>query len=210
MKQSLPYHTLNESLNAITHGIGVLLSCIGLYLLILKGISISTLALITYCIYGTTLIILYLSSTLYHSFSQTTARSVLQRIDHASIFLLIAGTYTPYTLITVRGWFGITSTTLIWSFALFGVVYKVWWFKQFQGMSTALYIGMGWISLGLMYHLYQGLGIIGVLWLASGGIAFTVGTLFYRLKHLRYTHVVWHLFVLLGTLLMFASIYYYT
>lgn len=208
---SKKYLVFNEVLNAITHGIGVILSIVGLVFLVQKGLEYGGAVEVTsYTVYGSTLILLYLSSTLYHSLTFTRARKVFRVIDHCSIFLLIAGTYTPYTLITIGGRLGAILTSIIWLIALLGVVYKTVWFKKFQGLSVWLYIAMGWISLFFLNYLYQGLGTRGFIWLMAGGVAFTVGALFYRLKHVKYMHVVWHLFVLTGTVCMFFSIYLYT
>jgi len=208
---SRKYLITNEVLNAVTHGIGVILSIIALVFLVQKGLEAgSKLEITSYTVYGVSLILLYLSSTLYHSFTFTRARYVFRIIDHSSIFLLIAGTYTPYTLITIDGKLGVFLTTLIWTIAFLGVLYKTIWFKKFQGLSLWLYIAMGWISLFFMHYLYQGLGTNGFLWLLAGGLSFTVGALFYRLKHIKFMHVVWHLFVMSGTICMFFSIYLYT
>ncbi|GEK89759.1 hemolysin III [Alkalibacterium putridalgicola] len=208
---SRKYQITNEVLNAVTHGIGVILSIIALIFLVQKGLEMGgVLEVTSYTVYGVTLILLYLSSTLYHSFTFTRARYVFRIIDHSSIFLLIAGTYTPYTLITIGDKLGVFLTTLIWTIAFLGVLYKTIWFKKFQGLSLWLYIAMGWISLFFMHYLYQGLGTSGFLWLLAGGLSFTVGALFYRLKHIKFMHVVWHLFVMSGTICMFFSIYLYT
>ncbi|EXJ22606.1 hypothetical protein ADIAL_2192 [Alkalibacterium sp. AK22] len=205
------YLILNEVLNAVTHGVGVVLSIVGLIYLVQKGLEYGgALEVASYAIYGATLILLYLSSTLYHSLTFTRARQAFRIIDHCSIFLLIAGTYTPYTLITVGGGFGTVLTTLIWLIAVLGIVYKTVWFKKFQGLSVWLYISMGWLALFFLHSLYQGLGTAGFIWLVAGGLSFTVGALFYRLKHIKFMHVVWHLFVLTGTIFMFFSIYLYT
>ncbi|MER2064052.1 MAG: hemolysin III family protein [Alkalibacterium sp.] len=208
---SRKYLIANEILNAITHGVGVILSIIALVYLIQKGLEVGgALEVTSYTVYGVTLILLYLSSTLYHSFTFTRAKYIFRIIDHSSIFLLIAGTYTPYTLITIGGRLGVFLTTLIWTIAFLGVLYKTIWFKKFQGLSLWLYIAMGWISIFFMHYLYQGLGTNGFLWLLAGGLSFTVGALFYRLKHVKFMHVVWHLFVMAGTICMFFSIYLYT
>lgn len=209
-KVSKKYLITNEVLNAVTHGIAVVLSIIGLIFLIYKAVSLQDYThLISYIIYGSTLILLYLSSTLYHSFKFTKAKYIMRRLDHASIFLLIAGSYTPYTTIVIGGRVGLITTILIWTIAFLGVLYKTFWFKYFQGLSVWLYIGMGWICIFLLHYLYQGIGVKGLFWLAAGGIAFSVGTIFYNLKHVKYMHVVWHLFVMLGTSCMFISIYLY-
>lgn len=205
------YLIFNEVLNAVTHGIGVILSIIGLIFLIQKGLEMGgVLEVTSYSIYGGSLILLYLCSTLYHSFTFTKARAFFRRLDHCSIFLLIAGSYTPYTLITISGRLGVFLTIFIWTIAILGVLYKAVWFNKFQGLSVWLYIAMGWISLFFLHYLYQGLGTRGFIWLVAGGLAFTIGALFYRMKHIKYMHVVWHLFVLSGTICMFFSIYLYT
>lgn len=205
------YLIFNEVLNAVTHGLGAILSVVGLVFLVRKGLEMGgALEVTSYSIYGGSLILLYLCSTLYHSFTFTKARAVFRRLDHCSIFLLIAGSYTPYTLITISGRLGIALTILIWAIAIFGVLYKAVWFNKFQGLSLWLYIAMGWISLFFMHALYQGLGTRGIIWLVAGGLAFTIGALFYRMKHVKFMHVVWHLFVLSGTVCMFFSIYLYT
>lgn len=205
------YLIVNEVLNAVTHGIGVILSIIALVFLIRKGLEMGgAVELTSYTVYGVSLILLYLSSTLYHSFTFTKARQIFRIIDHSSIFVLIAGTYTPYTLITIGGNLGIFLTVLIWTIAFSGVLYKTVWFKYLQGLSVWLYIAMGWISIFFIHSLYQGLGLGGFIWLIAGGLSFTVGALFYRLKYVKFMHVVWHLFVLAGTICMFFSIYLYT
>lgn len=204
------YLIVNEVLNATTHGIATVLSVVGLIFLIFKAVEAQDMSqLISYIVYGVSLILLYLSSTLYHSLKFTKFQHIMQRLDHASIFLLIAGTYTPYTVIVIGGTVGTIATVIIWLIAFFGVVYKTVWFKYFTGLSVWLYIGMGWISLFLLHYLYQGLGTRGLGWLFAGGVAFTVGTIFYNLKNVKFMHVVWHLFVILGTLCMFISIYLY-
>ncbi|MFC6464560.1 hemolysin III family protein [Marinilactibacillus sp. GCM10026970] len=205
------YLIWNEVLNAITHGLGVILSITGLTFLVRKGLEMGGVVEVTsYIVYGTTLILLYLCSTLYHSLTFTKAKQFFRVLDHCSIFLLIAGTYTPYTLITISGRLGILLTVMIWSIALLGVIYKTVWFKKFQGLSVWLYIIMGWISLFFLNYLYQGLGTTGFIWLVAGGLSFTIGAIFYRMKYVKFMHVVWHLFVLAGTVCMFFSIYLYT
>lgn len=209
-KFSKRYLIWNEVLNAITHGIGILLSIIGLVLLLTKSLETAGKTdTVSYLVYGISLILLYLSSTLYHSFSFTKAKNFLRRLDHSCIFLLIAGTYTPYALLAIGGRTGWLLIALVWAIALFGVIYKTVWFTKLQGISVWIYIAMGWIAIFFMRPLYQGLGFEGILWLVAGGLSFTVGALFYRLKTVRFMHVVWHLFVLAGTACMFISIYFY-
>lgn len=204
------YLVVNEVLNAVTHGIGVGLSIAGLVILLLKGVrSGSAIATVTYAIYGSTLILLYLSSTLYHSLTFTRAQKLFKIFDHSCIFLLIAGTYTPYTLVAMGGTLGWVLFGIIWAIAALGIVYKIFWINKYRKYSTLLYVAMGWLIVFAMKPLYQAVGIQGLGLLLAGGLAFTVGALFYRLKRVKFMHVVWHLFVLAGTVLMYFSILYY-
>lgn len=204
------YLIVNEVLNAITHGVGVGLSIAGLVILLLKGVrSGSTLAIVSYAIYGSTLILLYLSSTLYHSLTFTRFQKIFKIFDHSCIFLLIAGTYTPYTLISLGGGLGWTVFGVVWGVAVLGVTYKVLWINKYRKYSTLLYVAMGWLIVFAMKPLYQAIGVYGFGLLLGGGVAFTVGALFYRLKSVKFMHPLWHLFVLAGTILMYFSILYY-
>lgn len=210
-KPTKKYLVFVEVLNALTHGIGAILSLIGLVLLVLKASDKGgTLSLVSYIIYGVSLFLLYLSSTLYHSFKFTKIQKIFRRLDHSSIFVLIAGTYTPYTLLTVggnKGWFFFG---IVWLIAIAGVLYKTFWFDKMTNASVFLYIGMGWISVFLLRSLYNGLGSSGFWLLIAGGLAFTLGVAFYVQKKIEIMHVVWHLFVMAGTAFMFFSIYLYT
>ena len=169
----------------------------------------STLAIVSYAIYGSTLILLYLSSTLYHSLTFTRFQKIFKIFDHSCIFLLIAGTYTPYTLISLGGGLGWTVFGVVWGVAVLGVTYKVFWINKYRKYSTLLYVAMGWLIVFAMKPLYQAIGVYGFGLLLGGGVAFTVGALFYRLKSVKFMHPLWHLFVLAGTILMYFSILYY-
>lgn len=204
------YLILNEVLNAVTHGIGVLLSIAGLVLLLMKGSqSGSTIELASYIVYGTSLILLYLCSTLYHSLSFTRVRKLFKIFDHSSIYVLIAGTYTPYYLVTIGGTLGWTMFGIVWIIALSGIIFKSVAVEKFPNVSTLVYIGMGLLCVFTFKPLYEGLGRNGLYLLIAGGAAYIIGTIFYSLRSVKYMHVVWHLFVLLGTGLMFLSILFY-
>ncbi|WP_414838418.1 PAQR family membrane homeostasis protein TrhA [Carnobacterium sp. TMP28] len=204
------YLIINEVFNAITHGIGLGLSIAGLVILLYKAANNgTTIELFSYIVYGSTLMLLYLCSTLYHSLSFTRARKLFKVFDHMSIFLLIAGTYTPYTLITIGGSLGWTLFGIVWSIAFIGVMYKALWINHLQKYSTWLYIMMGWICVFALKPIYIGLGFNGFLLLLSGGLSFTIGAIFYSLRNVRFMHVVWHLFVLAGTIFMYFSILFY-
>lgn len=204
------YLVTNEVLNAITHGIGAILSIVGMILLIMKAVNTgTTLELVSYCIYGFSQFLLYLSSTLYHSLIFTRARRIFKIFDHCSIFLLIAGSYTPITLITIGGTTGWTLFGVVWAIAIFGIIYKCLWIEKFKKMSTLLYIGMGWISMFAIKPMYTGLGFEGFALLLAGGLSFTIGTIFYSMRNVKYMHVLWHLFVLAGTGFIYFSILFY-
>lgn len=208
------YIITNEVFNAITHGLGVLLSLVGISLLMLKGVALhSTVYIVSYAIYGTTMFLLFLCSTLFHSFIFTRAKKVFQVFDHDSIYLLIAGSYTPFCLLSIKGWLGWSLFTVIWLLAIIGIVYKSLTLRhthKISNISTLIYIIMGWLCLIAIKPLYDALSIEGVALLAGGGVAYTIGAFFYSLAKIRYMHVVWHFFVLLGAFLMFLSVYWYT
>lgn len=205
---------LNEVLNAVTHGIGAGLSIAGLVILLVKGARLgSAVHVVSYAIYGSTLILLFLSSTLFHSLIFTRAKKVFQVFDHSSIFLLIAGSYTPFCLLSVKGWLGWLLFVLIWLMAISGVVYKsLTLHKQetVKNISTVIYIIMGWLCLTAAKPLYDSLGFTGTALLVAGGVSYTLGAAFYSLKSVRFMHVVWHLFVMLGAGFMFFSILFFT
>lgn len=204
------YQITNEVLNAVTHGIGLLLAIAGLVVLIVKGVSAhSALAVVSYTIYGSAMITLYLCSTLFHSLIFTKAKHVFQIFDHSSIFLLIAGTYTPYCLLAVKGAFGWTLFGIIWAAAIAGILYKIFNLGAHRGVETLIYVLMGWLVVIAMRPLYLVMGLKGVLLLIFGGVAFTLGAVLYSMRAIPFIHVIWHLFVILGTALMYFSILLY-
>lgn len=201
-----------EVFNALTHGIATVLGVIGLIMLVEKSLNVmivSNAELTAYIIYGVSLIALFLSSTLYHAFSFTPFKSLLQKLDHASIYLLIAGSYTPYLIFSIGGAIGYTFLTIVWSVAFAGIIFEVGWTNKYPKLSTILYLIMGWMALFIIYPLYQSLHINGLLLLFLGGVIYSVGTIFYRMKENGWMHVIWHLFVMAGAALMFVSIYLY-
>lgn len=214
IKFSRKYMILNEVLNAVTHGIGAGLSIAGLVILLVKGAKMgSAVHVVSYALYGSTLILLFLSSTLFHSLIFTKAKKVFQVFDHSSIFLLIAGSYTPYCLLSIQGWLGWLLFVLIWVMAIGGVVYKsLTLHKQetVKNISTIIYIIMGWLCLIAAKPLYDSLGATGISLLVAGGVSYTLGAAFYSLKNVRFMHVVWHLFVMLGAGFMYFSILFFT
>lgn len=202
--------TRNEEIvNSITHGIGALLSIAALIILITVARAYDdNWHLVSYSIYGGTLILLYLSSTLYHSFSKPRIKDLFARFDHVSIFLLIAGTYTPILLTSVRGPWGWTLFGIIWGIALIGAVIRSIFLHRFRKIMVAIYLLMGWMFVLAGKQIYMNLPSISLTFLILGGIAYSAGVIFYMWRKLPYSHGIWHLFVLAGSVLHFFAIYY--
>lgn len=198
-----------EIVNGITHGIGALLSVVALVVLIVvAGKHGDALHLVSFSIYGVTLILLYLSSTLYHSFSSPRINNLFARFDHVSIFLLIAGTYTPILLTSIGGAWGWTLFGVIWGLALAGAVIRSIYLHRFRKLMVAVYLLMGWMFVIAGKQVYLSLPSISLTFLILGGIAYSVGVIFYMWRKLPYSHGIWHLFVLAGSVLHFFAIYF--
>ena len=204
-------YTLGEEIvHSITHGIGAGLSIAGLTLLVVLAVLYGNVyQIVSFSIYGGTLVILYLASTLYHSFQQPTVKQVFQVIDHASIFLLIAGTYTPFLLVGIRGAWGWTLLVIVWGLAILGVSFKALFIHRFQKLSVLAYILMGWLSVVASKELLINIPVGGLIWMAIGGVVYTVGVIFYALKRVRYMHAIWHVFVLGGSVCHYFAILLY-
>ncbi len=197
-----------EIANSITHGIGALLSIVALVILIIvAGRHDDIWHMVSFSIYGCTLVLLYLSSTLYHSFSSPRIKNLFARFDHISIFLLIAGTYTPILLTSLRGVWGWTLFGIIWSIALAGAVIRSIWVYRFRKLMVAIYLLMGWMFILAGNQIYHSLPSISLTFLVLGGVAYSVGVIFYLWRTLPYGHGIWHLFVLAGSVLHFFAIY---
>ena len=200
---------LEEKLNAITHGIGALFGLIALILLINHTRYEPFLNQFSVVVYGMSLIILFSASTLYHSVRSESKKHYFRIIDHISIYLLIAGTYTPVTLITLadsRGWI---LFWVVWSIAVFGLILKLFFTGKFEIFSTLLYLVMGWLIIFDFSQLSNIIGSNGILFLFAGGLAYTLGIVFYAIHRIPYNHVIWHLFVLAGAAFHFLMIYFY-
>jgi hemolysin III len=204
-----PLSTGEEIANSITHGIGAFLSIVALIILIIVAGRYGDIwHLVNFSIYGSTLILLYLSSTLYHSFTNPKVKNLFARFDHISIFLLIAGTYTPILLTSLRGLWGWTLFGIIWSVALVGVIIRSIYLHRFRKLMVAIYMIMGWMFVLAGNQIYQKLPSISLTFLVLGGVAYSVGVVFYMWRKLPYSHGIWHLFVLAGSILHFFAIYY--
>jgi hemolysin III len=196
--------------NSVTHGIGAVLSIAALVLLVVfASLSGDTWRIVSFSIYGTTLFILYLSSTLYHSFTNEKAKHFFNILDHSSIFLLIAGTYTPITLVPLRGPWGWTLFGLIWTMAIGGIITKIFLIGRYKMLSVALYIVMGWLALIAIKPMLEIVPRGFLIWLLIGGICYTFGVIFYAIKKVPYFHFIWHLFVLGGSISHFFGILFY-
>lgn len=202
-----PYSFSEEIWNVATHAVGFALAIVGLVFLILRAEG--TTAVTSVSIYGGTLIFMFLASTVYHAITHPESKRVLKVIDHSAIYLLIAGTYTPFLLISLDGLLSLASIIIIWSIAIFGVMFKVFAGNRFPKLSLATYLSMGWLAVLLGYPLYLAIPVGGLWLLAAGGLLFSIGVIFYVLKGKQYTHAVWHLFVLGGCICHFYSVYIY-
>ncbi|HEX3527802.1 MAG TPA: hemolysin III family protein [Thermoanaerobaculia bacterium] len=204
------YSLREEIAHSATHGLGIVLSIAGLIAMILVSErSRDVRHVVASVVYGLTLILLYLASTLYHGIPSPRAKRVLKVLDHSAIYLLIAGTYTPFTLISLRGGLGWTLFGLIWGLALLGITLKVAAIGRFRWLSIVLYLGMGWLVVVALNPLARAVSPAGVRLLFCGGISYTLGVLFYTWRRLPYHHAVWHLFVLAGSVFHFFAVLLY-
>lgn len=198
-----------ELLNAFTHGLGAVLGIVALVLMLLKNNSEIPFSTFSVVVYGVSIIVLFSASTLYHSVKKERQKHYFRIVDHISIYLLIAGTYTPVLLITLsesRGW---PLFWTVWGIAAFGVVLKLFFTGKFEVFSTLLYLVMGWLIIFDFTNLFEAIGSSGILWLFIGGLSYTIGIVFYAVQRIPYNHVIWHLFVLGGALGHFMMIYNY-
>lgn len=198
-----------EIASATTHGVGAVLGVAALTLLVVKAWPHGGWALAAAIIYGITIILEFSASTLYHALTNLKAKKVFKILDHASIYLLIAGTYTPFCLVTLRDKGGITLAIIIWAIALAGIAAEAFWVFRPRWVSAVLYLAMGWIVIFKVNDLVGAIHPTGLALLIAGGVAFTIGTVFYVLKKVPYMHAVWHLWVLAGAVLHFLAVLLY-
>lgn len=208
----IPIYSLGEELmSSITHGIGILLSILALILCIsISTVKNSPVAITSSCVYGLTLFILYSMSTIYHALKVNEAKRILRIIDHCSIYLLIAGSYTPYMLVALSNALGWTMFGIIWGASIIGIVFNAIDLKKYKVISVASYIILGWMIVFTLPYLCKVMPLAGIWLLVSGGICYTVGAIFYGVgKKIKYMHSIFHLFVLAGSICQFFSIYLY-
>ncbi|RSK27302.1 hemolysin III family protein [Bacillus sp. HMF5848] len=199
-----------EIANAITHGIGVLLSIPALIILVIFASKYgSTWHIVSFSIFGASMLLLYTCSTLLHSFPPGKVKNIFEILDHSAIYFLIAGTYTPFLLITMRGALGWSLFGVVWGLTIAGVIFKIFFVKRFKILSTVLYVVMGWLIIIGIKPLIAGIGVSGFMFLLVGGLLYTVGSVFYVVRKIPFGHAIWHLFVLAGSAAMFFAILFY-
>lgn len=207
----LPKYTKNEEImNAVTHGIGAGLSIAGLVVLVVfASMHGDAWKIVASAIYGASMIVLYTASTLYHSFSKTKVASKLNMFDHISIYYLIAGSYTPFMLVNLRGGWGWSIFGVVWACAIAGTVLKIIYGNKLRKVSTIIYLAMGWMIIIAIYPFVKNVETGGIILVVLGGLSYTVGVIFYKWKSLPFNHAIWHLFVLAGTVLQFFAVLFY-
>ncbi|OLQ94903.1 hemolysin III family protein [Vibrio ponticus] len=209
--QNAAYSVKEEIANTITHAIGMVLGIVGLVLLLIKAIDhhADALTITSMSIYGGSIIVLFLASTLYHAIPYRKAKRALKTFDHCAIYLLIAGSYTPFLLVSLRTPLAIGLMIVIWSIALVGIIMKLAFVYRFKRLSLVTYLMMGWLSLVVIYQLAMNLAWEGLTLLAVGGLIYSLGVIFYVAKRIPYNHAIWHGFVLAGCACHFFAIYYF-
>ncbi|MCG8708669.1 hemolysin III family protein [Brenneria sp. 4F2] len=205
------YSLAEEIANSVSHGIGLVFGIVGLVLLLVQAVGQGAdgVAITSYSLYGGSIILLFLASTLYHAIPSPRAKPWLKKFDHCAIYVLIAGTYTPFLLVELDSPLAHGLMAVIWSMALLGVIFKLAFAHRFEALSLITYLVMGWLSLVVIYQLAMTLSIGGVTLLAAGGAIYTLGVIFYACNRIPYNHAIWHGFVLGGSLCHFMAIYLY-
>ena len=207
----LDKHSPKEEIaNSITHGIGAGLAATALALLVtFSGRMGDPWRIVSFSIYGATLVLLYSASTLYHGFRNPKLKSLFRIFDHAAIYLLIAGTYTPFLLVTIRGAWGWSLFGVTWGFAILGVIQAIFFLDRLKLFSIVAYLAMGWLIVIAMKPLMAALPLGGLIWIAIGGACYTLGVVFYVTKRIPFNHAIWHLFVLGGSISHFFAMLLY-
>ena len=205
------YSLAEEIANSISHCVGLVFGIVGLVLLLIQAVdaNANVMAITSYSLYGGSMILLFLASTLYHAIPHANAKRWLKKFDHCAIYLLIAGTYTPFLLVGLDSPLARTLMIVIWGLALLGILFKLTIAHRFKVLSLVTYLAMGWLSLIVIYELTEKLALGGVTLLAAGGIVYSLGVIFYVCKRIPYNHAIWHGFVLGGSVCHFLAIYLY-
>lgn len=211
IKEGVKFYSPNEErINVWSHGSGLVLSVIGLGLLVVRSVSLGDVwRIVSFSIFGVSMVMLYSASTMYHSSKVLKLRARFNVFDHASIFVLIAGSYTPFTVVTLHSWVGWTIFGIAWGSALVGIFFKIFFIGRHKLLSVIMYILMGWIIVIAAKPLIQNMSSMGLSWLLAGGISYTVGAILYSLKGMKYNHAIFHIFVLVGTFCHFVTVYWF-
>jgi hemolysin III len=210
MKGIKHYSPIEEKINIVSHAIGFVLSIVALVLLVARAIQYGNAwHIVSFSIFGFSLMILYAASTFYHSAQSPALRNRLHIVDHASIYVLIAGTYTPFTLATLNGSTGWVLFGISWGLALTGLILKLFFTGKYNIISTIMYVFMGWIIVFAIKPLIHHLPLEGLLWLFAGGISYTMGAILYSIDSIKFNHAIFHLLVLMGSFCHFMSVYFY-
>ena len=205
-----PYTAKEELINTLSHGIGLVLSIPALILLVVyANIEGNIWHIVSFSIYGSSLVILYLASTLYHGTKKPELKKKLNVFDHSAIYVLIAGTYTPFALVTLNGAWGWSIFGVEWGLAIIGLVLKLFYIGRYRKISTLAYVLMGWAAIIAIKPLIENLSNEGLFWLFIGGLFYTIGAILYLIKKLPYNHAIFHIFVLMGSFSHFISVFYY-
>ena len=203
-------HRLGDIIaNSVTHGVGAVLAIAGAVVLVVTAVGGTGWQVASCSVFGATLVLVYVCSTLYHSLVRTRARNVMRIIDHSAIYLLIAGTYTPFTLVSLRGPLGWRLFAIVWGLAISGIVFKSFAIERFAIASVIVYLGMGWLVVFAAHPLLQALTWHGIFWTALGGLFYSAGIAFYAFDRLSYFHAFWHLFVLAGSACHYFAVLFY-
>ena len=204
------YLPIEEKINIISHGLAFILSIVAFVLLVTHANLYGNVwHIVSFSIFGASLMILFAASTFYHSAKKSELRSRLRIIDHASIYVLIAGTYTPFSLVTLNGPTGWTIFGISWGLALTGIILKLFFTGKYKLISTLMYILMGWIIIFVIKPVMNNLSLEGLLWLVAGGLAYTIGAILYSIKNIKFNHAIFHVFVLIGSVCHFVSVFFY-
>lgn len=211
-KPAEPYHPHEELLNTLTHGVGMLAAIVATFFMMKKASlagSLTSGQMMGVTVYGISMILLFMSSTLYHGAKNEVQKTILHRLDHCAIYLLIAGSYTPFLMITLDSMLAEILLVVVWVLAIAGIIFKMFFIDKFPRVSLYTYLMMGWLSVFVIYQLYQ-VGPIELLTLlVAGGLSYSIGTIFYAIKKIPYNHAIWHLFVLAGAALHCWAIWQY-
>ncbi|MDH3381195.1 MAG: hemolysin III family protein [Flavobacteriaceae bacterium] len=204
------YNPLEEKLNIITHAVGIALSIAALVLLVIFASFYGNVwHIVSFSIYGASLIALYTASTIYHSIQNPKWRYRFNIVDHSAIYILIAGTYTPFALVTLNGTVGWVLFGVTWGIAAIGIIFKIFFTGRFDIVSTIAYVAMGWIVIFAINPLIDNLPLNGIFWLFLGGIFYTIGAIIYAIKRIKFNHAIFHVFVLLGSISHFFAVFFY-